>query len=194
VEDTIAYLPSRIRLVGDIQIISMIRVVQGSITKIPVDAIVNAANSSLLGGGGVDGAIHRDGGKAILDECIQIRKKQGGCKVGEAVITTAGNLPAKYVIHTVGPVWKGGNNDEKTLLTNAYTNSLKLAAEYGVKSVSFPNISTGVYHFPKELAVEIAVATVADYIKDDKVVQEVIFVCFDPENYLLYQEKLKIIE
>lgn len=193
-EDTIAYLPSRIRLVGDIQIISMIRVVQGSITKIPVDAIVNAANSSLLGGGGVDGAIHRDGGKAILDECIQIRKKQGGCKVGEAVITTAGNLPAKYVIHTVGPVWKGGNNDEKTLLTNAYTNSLKLAAEYGVKSVSFPNISTGVYHFPKELAVEIAVATVADYIKDDKVVQEVIFVCFDPENYLLYQEKLKIIE
>src|SRR3982751_6515937 len=107
-----------------------IEVLQGDITKVHVDAIVNAANSSLLGGGGVDGAIHRAGGKIILEECIKIRERQGGCKVGEAVITTGGNLPAKYVIHTVGPVWNGGNKNEKELLASAYRNSLRLAVEY----------------------------------------------------------------
>ena len=170
----------------------MIRAIHGSITEITVDAIVNAANSSLLGGGGVDGAIHRVGGKTILDECIKIREIQGGCETGEAVITTAGNLPAKYVIHTVGPVWHGGQKDEKELLANAYTNSLKLATEYGVKRISFPNISTGVYRFPKELAVQVAIAAVTSYMEDEKIVEEVIFICFDPENHSLYQEKLKI--
>nr|HPH57109.1 macro domain-containing protein [Bacteroidales bacterium] len=130
----------------------MIKLIRGDITKIKVDAIVNAANTSLLGGGGVDGAIHRAGGKTILEQCIKIREKQGGCKVGEAVLTGAGELPAKYVIHTVGPIWRGGNQNEDRLLSNAYRNSLQLAAENKVESISFPNISTGVYHFPKERA------------------------------------------
>ncbi|MFC2090167.1 macro domain-containing protein [Bacteroidota bacterium] len=116
----------------------MIKVEKGDITKIPVDAIVNAANSSLLGGGGVDGAIHRAGGKSILEECIKIRNQEGGCPTGEAVITTAGNLPARYVIHTVGPVWHGGNNREEELLANAYKNSLKLSEENKVHTISFP--------------------------------------------------------
>src|SRR5687768_12573393 len=135
----------------------MLELIQGDITKIQVDAIVNAANTSLLGGGGVDGAIHKAGGKAILDECNQIRNKQGGCKTGEAVITNAGNLPAKYVIHTVGPVWNGGQSNEETLLFSAYTNSLKLAVENKITTIAFPNISTGIYGFPKNKAAKIAV-------------------------------------
>jgi O-acetyl-ADP-ribose deacetylase (regulator of RNase III) len=119
----------------------MIKVVLGDITKVEVDCIVNAANTSLLGGGGVDGAIHRVGGPAILEECILIRNRQGGCKVGEAVITTAGNLPAKFVIHTVGPIWNGGKKKEEQLLANAYSNSLKLASENGISSISFPRIT-----------------------------------------------------
>lgn len=169
----------------------MIRVVQGDITKIPVDAIVNAANSSLLGGGGVDGAIHRAGGKTILEECIKIRERQDGCKTGEAVITSAGNLPAKYVVHTVGPVWHGGKNNEAQLLENAYTNSLNLAIKHNAKSISFPNISTGVYDFPKELAAAIAIRTTKNFLSETKQQIEIIFVCFDSENFLLYQNLIE---
>ncbi len=129
--------------------IPKIRVIQDDITQIEADVIVNAANSSLLGGGGVDGAIHRVGGKAILAECRAIRERQGQCPTGEAVITTAGDLPAKYVIHTVGPVWNGGRQNEAELLTDCYINSLKLAELYGAEHIAFPNISTGAYRFPK---------------------------------------------
>jgi O-acetyl-ADP-ribose deacetylase (regulator of RNase III) len=163
-----------------------IELVRGDITKIEADAIVNAANTSLLGGGGVDGAIHRAGGKAILEECIQIRNKQGGCKVGEAVITTGGNLPARYVIHTVGPVWNGGKSGEAGLLASAYRNSLQLAVTNGVKTIAFPNISTGIYHFPKEQAAEIAVEVVKGFLQQNRTIEKVFFVCFDEENYELY--------
>lgn len=168
----------------------MVKVIQGDITQIKVDAIVNAANTSLLGGGGVDGAIHRAGGKTILDECIKIRDKQGGCKVGESVITNAGNLPAKYVIHTVGPIWDGGNKEEDKLLSNAYRNSLQLAIDNNVQTISFPNISTGVYNFPKERAANIAISTVLDYLKPDHTIKDVIFVCFDKENFDIYDRLL----
>jgi O-acetyl-ADP-ribose deacetylase (regulator of RNase III) len=167
-----------------------IKLQQGDITKLQVDAIVNAANSSLMGGGGVDGAIHRAGGKQILEECIQIVNRQGGCKTGEAVITTGGKLPAKYVIHTVGPVWSGGKRNEEHLLANCYSNSLKIAANNGVKSIAFPNISTGVYRFPKEQAAEIAVKTVDTFLRSDQDIEEVIFICFDDENYGLYKQLL----
>ncbi|HHU50296.1 MAG TPA: O-acetyl-ADP-ribose deacetylase [Firmicutes bacterium] len=163
---------------------------QGDITKVEVDAIVNAANSSLLGGGGVDGAIHLAGGPQILEECQAIRKKQGECPTGEAVITTAGKLRAKYVIHTVGPVWHGGEKDEPRLLANCYRNSLALAVENAVTTIAFPNISTGVYRFPKALAAEIALQTVAAFLKDEQQIKKVIFVCFDRENYELYQRKI----
>lgn len=168
-----------------------ITVIKGDITKVQVDAIVNAANSGLLGGGGVDGAIHRAGGQAIMDECIEIRKRQGGCRTGEAVITTAGKLPARYVIHTVGPIWNGGKNNEEQLLSSCYVNSLKLAVSNGVKSIAFPNISTGIYGFPKKLAAPIAVNAVSDFLKDDSSIEQVTFVCFDDENYNLYAELLK---
>ena len=164
-----------------------IKLIQGDITQMAVDAIVNAANSSLLGGGGVDGAIHRAGGKAILEECQLIRARQGGCKTGEAVITTAGNLPATYVIHTVGPVWNKGNADEERLLGNAYENSLRLAVENNVKKIAFPNISTGIYHFPKDKAAAIAIKTVTTFLEKNESIEEVIFVCFDTENYELYK-------
>lgn len=140
-----------------------IELIKGDITKIEIDAIVNAANSSLLGGGGVDGAIHRAGGKQILDECIAIRNRQGKCKTGEAVVTTAGNLPAKYVIHTVGPIWNGNEEKGSKLLASCYENSLRLAESLNVKTITFPNISTGVYKFPKELAGKIAVETVRNF-------------------------------
>lgn len=156
-----------------------------------MDAIVNAANSSLLGGGGVDGAIHRKGGKKILEECIGIRNRQGGCKTGEAVITTAGNLPAKYVIHTVGPVWQGGHNNEQDLLKNCYLNCLKLATDHHINSIAFPNISTGIYGFPKEPAAQIAADVVKEFFGADtkSKIKEISFVCFDDENYQLYLEK-----
>lgn len=168
----------------------MITIIQGDITKLPVEAIVNAANTSLLGGGGVDGAIHRAGGPAILEECRQIRAKQGGCEVGQAVITTAGRLPAKYVIHTVGPVWNGGYNGEPELLASCYRNSLQLAIENGVHTIAFPNISTGIYRFPKPEAATIAIATVQLFIAHDKSLKEISFVCFDDENYFLYKTRL----
>ena len=170
---------------------SNIKIIKGDITKLKVDAIVNAANSSLLGGGGVDGAIHRAGGPKILEECMVIREKQGGCKTGEAVITTGGNLPAKYVIHTVGPVWHGGKNNEDELLANAYKNSLRLATEYEIKTIAFPNISTGIYGFPKQRAAGIAVDAVKDFLKLTSLIKEIFFVCFDDENYQIYQSLLK---
>jgi O-acetyl-ADP-ribose deacetylase (regulator of RNase III) len=168
-----------------------IKLVQGDITKIKADAIVNAANTSLLGGGGVDGAIHRAGGKAILEECIQIRNRQGGCKTGEAVITTGGNLPARYVIHTVGPVYSSGDKGEDALLASAYLNSLKLAAENDLETIAFPNISTGIYHFPKKIAAAIAIKTVRDFLVDNESIKQVTFVCFDDENYGIYTNLLK---
>ncbi len=168
-----------------------IEVVRRDITAMEVDAIVNAANSSLLGGGGVDGAIHRGGGPAILEECIQIRARQGGCATGEAVITTAGNLPAKYVIHTVGPVWDNNRQEEKEqLLANCYTNSLKLALEHDVKTIAFPNISTGIYHFPKAEAAAVAVNAVQSFPNADAF-ERIIFVCYDEENYRTYQQLLQ---
>lgn len=165
-----------------------IKVVKGDITKMEVDVIVNAAKNSLLGGGGVDGAIHRAGGKEILKECIKINKKQGGCETGEAVITTAGKLKANYVIHTVGPVWRGGENNERELLRKSYYNSLRLAVENKVERIAFPNISTGVYRFPKDLAAEIAINEVINFLQNDVSIVEVIFVCFDDENYKIYSE------
>lgn len=164
---------------------------KGDITKVAVDAIVNAANTSLLGGGGVDGAIHRAGGKAILEECRKIVARQGGCKTGEAVITTAGNLPAKFVIHTVGPVWNGGQNNEAKKLSDCYRNSLQLAVDNNCKSIAFPNISTGVYKFPKKEAATIAVNTVLEYLLANDQFEKVIFVCFDEENEFFIREQLK---
>jgi len=162
---------------------------KGDITKLEVDAIVNAANSSLLGGGGVDGAIHRAAGKELLEEC----KTLNGCKTGEAKITKAYNLPAKFVIHTVGPVWSLRNKNANELLKNAYKNSLKIAVENGIKTIAFPNISTGVYHFPKEDAAEIAINTVKEFIAKDFSIEKVIFAIFDDENYKIYQNKLNYI-
>ncbi len=139
---------------------------RGDITKVDTDIIVNAANSSLMGGGGVDGAIHRAGGKAILEECMKIRAAHGGCNTGEAVITTARKLPAQYVVHTVGPVWSGGNRNEAALLANCYRHSLRLAVEKKAKSIAFPNISTGVYHFPKQYAAQMAVKEVTAFLHE----------------------------
>lgn len=151
-----------------------------------VEAIVNAANTSLLGGGGVDGAIHRAGGPAILEECRAIRNRQGGCATGNAVITGGGNLKARYVIHTVGPVWQGGNKNEEAVLANAYRNSLQLAAENNIKTIAFPNISTGIYGFPKDRAAAIAVQIIKDFLAANSLPLEVTFVCFDKDNYDLY--------
>jgi O-acetyl-ADP-ribose deacetylase (regulator of RNase III) len=165
---------------------AQIQLIRGDITKQKVDAIVNAANSSLMGGGGVDGAIHRAGGAAILEECKKIIAKQGSCPTGEAVITTAGNLPAKFVIHTVGPVWNGGKSNEPAKLAKCYSNSLRVAVENGLQSIAFPNISTGIYGYPKKEAAEIAIKTVSDFLQRNQFVQ-VYFVCFDDENFELYQ-------
>ena len=167
-----------------------IELIKADITELPADAIVNAANSSLMGGGGVDGAIHRKGGKTILQECMAIRARQGECPTGEAVYTSAGNLPAKYVIHTVGPIWHGGNHGEPALLKNCYLNSLKLAETLHAKTVAFPNISTGVYRYPKEAAATIAVDAVREYGFPGSAVEKVIFVCFDEENYEIYKTLL----
>jgi len=173
-------------------ILSRITLIQGDITKLKVDAIVNAANSWLMGGGGVDGAIHRAGGPVILDECREIVARQGRCETGQAVITSGGNLPAKFVIHTVGPVWQDGNNNEADLLRNAYLNSLKLAVENGVETIAFPNISTGIYGYPKEKAAEIAVRTVTEFLRENKPLKQVCFVCFDEENLQIYQRLLTV--
>jgi O-acetyl-ADP-ribose deacetylase (regulator of RNase III) len=169
-----------------------IRVIRGDITKVEVDAIVNAANSSLVGGGGVDGAIHRAGGPDILEECRKIRARQGGCPTGEAVITTAGRLSSKYVIHTVGPVWSGGGHGEEELLANAYLNSLKLALSHNCQTIAFPNISTGVYRFPPERAISVVQRTVSRFLDEHpNSLRSILFVCFDEENYRLYVQAWK---
>lgn len=165
-----------------------ISVIKGDITKLEVDAIVNAANSSLLGGGGVDGAIHKKGGRAILDECIKIRNRQGGCATGEAVITNAGDLKVKYVIHTVGPVWNGGIKQEIELLVKCYENTFRLALMHNVKSIAYPCISTGIYRFPKDIAAKAAINTIASLLISNFSIEKVIFVCFDDDNYLEYKK------
>ncbi len=160
------------------------------ITTLAVDAIVNAANSSLLGGGGVDGAIHRRGGPAVTQACREIRNRQGKCATGQAVITTAGNLPARYVIHTVGPVWNGGSNDEERLLAQCYTCCLNICVENHIRSVAFPNISTGIYRYPKREAARIAMKTVINFDRSPSI-DEVTFVCFDDENHQIYSEQIR---
>jgi len=167
-----------------------IELIKGDITKVNADVIVNAANSSLMGGGGVDGAIHRAGGHAILEECRMIVARQGGCKTGEAVITTGGNLAAKYVIHTVGPVWNGGKKNEPELLAACYQNSMKLAVEYKLSSIAFPNISTGIYGYPKERAAGIALDVVTEFLEQNNSIMKLYFVCFDEENYQLYRSMM----
>ncbi len=165
---------------------SRIEITREDITKMNVDAIVNAANRTLLGGGGVDGAIHRAAGRQLLEEC----KTLNGCDTGDAKITKGYNLPAKYVIHTVGPVWYGGNNNERELLANCYRRSLELAVNNDCKTIAFPNISTGVYRFPKDKAAEIAIKEVTEFLNKNKTIEKVFFVCFDIENYRLYSELL----
>ncbi|MEJ5316657.1 MAG: O-acetyl-ADP-ribose deacetylase [Tenuifilum sp.] len=163
-----------------------IELVLGDITQMDVDAIVNAANESLLGGGGVDGAIHRAAGPQLLEECRTI----GGCPTGEARITKGYNLKARYVIHTVGPIWRGGQHNETLLLRHAYVNSLKLAQKHGLKSIAFPNISTGVYHFPKQSAAQIAIRAVMEFTAKNHLPERIVFVCFDQENFSIYSELL----
>ena len=167
-----------------------LRIVQGDITKLATTAIVNAANSSLLGGGGVDGAIHRAGGPQILEECRQIRARQGGCKVGEAVITSGGRLPAAYVIHTVGPHWNGGHKREPELLANCYRTSLQLALDHKLESVAFPGISTGIYRYPKPEAAALAVREVRQWLAAHEYPKEVVFVAFDEEAKQLYEQEV----
>lgn len=162
-------------------------IVKGDITKLKVDAIVNAANTSLLGGGGVDGAIHQAAGPKLLDECTTLN----GCETGEAKITKGYNLPAKFVIHTVGPVWNGGNHKEDDLLASCYHNSLILAFENKIKTIAFPAISTGVYGFPLERAIKIAAKEVKAFLENNYSIEKVIFVCFDDDTYQSYQKVIK---
>lgn len=165
--------------------------IQGDITSQSTDAIVNAANSSLMGGGGVDGAIHRAGGPAILEECKQIVSRQGRLPTGKAVITTGGRLGAKYVIHTVGPVWHDGHHSEPDLLASAYRESLKIAVANGLKSVSFPSISTGAYGYPVAPAAEVALQTVISFLRQEESLNEVVFVLFEATAYETYRKTLE---
>ncbi len=163
-----------------------INVVQGDITRAQVDAIVNAANTTLMGGGGVDGAIHRAAGPGLYLAC----RKFNGCPTGEARITSGFNLPARYIIHTPGPIWHGGDGNERQLLANSYRNSLRLAEEHGCRSVAFPSISTGVYAFPLELAAPIALTTIRDFLDTAAVVETVTMVCYDPQTLAAYRQAL----
>jgi len=165
--------------------------IKGDITKQNTDAIVNAANSSLMGGGGVDGAIHRAGGTAILEDCKLIVSKTGRLPAGQAVITTGGNLPAKHVIHTVGPIWHGGKNGEPELLASAYRESLKVAVDNEVKTTSFPSISTGAYGYPVRLAAQTALQTVIDFLESNSSLEEVRFVLFDDSTCAVYESSLE---
>jgi len=164
-----------------------IEVVQGDITKLDVDAIVNAANRTLLGGGGVDGAIHRAAGPGLLEEC----RRLGGCETGDAKITGGHNLPARYIIHTVGPVWRGGDRGEDGLLASCYRRSLELAVENGVRTIAFPAISTGAYGFPMERAARIAVREALQFLEGDESIERVTLVTFDDAAYRAYVEALK---
>jgi O-acetyl-ADP-ribose deacetylase (regulator of RNase III) len=182
--------PAREVMVGQ----ARLAIIQGDITEQATDAIVNAANSGLMGGGGVDGAIHRVGGSAILEECKQIVAKQGRLPTGQAVITTSGKLTAKHVIHTVGPIWRGGDKGEAALLESAYRESLKLAAAYKLTSVSFPSISTGAYGYPLAKAAGIALKTAASFLGDQATsLKEVVFVLFDARTYQAYATALEAI-
>jgi O-acetyl-ADP-ribose deacetylase (regulator of RNase III) len=169
---------------------SKLSIIRGDITLQSTDAIVNAANSGLMGGGGVDGAIHSAGGPAILEECKEIVARQGRLPAGQAVITTAGKMKSKFVIHTVGPIWQGGNHREPATLESAYRESLKLAAAKGLSSISFPSISTGVYGYPVSEAAPLALRTVIDFLKQDTTVEEVVFVLFDTRTYEAYTSSL----
>ncbi len=166
-------------------------ITRGDITGQATNAIVNAANSGLMGGGGVDGAIHRAGGPAILEECKRIVARQGRLPTGQAVITTAGNMPSKYVIHTVGPVWHGGGSGEPEKLASAYRESLKLAAANNLVSISFPSISTGAYGYPLEAAARIAVGEVIEFLQNPGTIKEVVFVLFNAPAYDAYAAALK---
>lgn len=163
-----------------------IKLIKADITTLNVDAIVNAANSSLLGGGGVDGAIHRAAGPGLLAECRTLN----GCPTGEAKITQGYLLPCKFVIHTVGPVWYGGKNNEEELLASCYKKCLALASENNFKTIAFPNISTGVYHFPKDRAADIVLTEVENFLATNSKIEKIIFVCFDDENMNLYSGKI----
>jgi O-acetyl-ADP-ribose deacetylase (regulator of RNase III) len=165
-------------------------IIQGDISRQTTDAIVNAANSGLMGGGGVDGAIHRAGGPAILEECIQIVSRQGRLPTGQAVITTAGKMKARHVIHTVGPIWHGGDQGEPGLLASAYRESLKLAAENNLSSISFPSISTGAYGYPVDRAARIALKEVISFLSKTTSVKEVVFVLFDSRTFETYADAL----
>lgn len=162
-----------------------IKLLKGNIVDQDVDAIVNAANSGLLGGGGVDGAIHKAAGNIIDEECREIREKQGGCPTGKAVITSGGNLKAKYIIHAVGPIWEGGKSNEEGLLASAYIESLKIADKYNLKTIAFPSISTGTYGFPVERAAKIALRAVSDYLEKTNI-KEVRFILFSDKDYEIY--------
>ena len=169
-----------------------LRIIQGDITKQSTDAIVNAANSSLMGGGGVDGAIHRAGGPAILEECKRIVARQGRLPTGKAVITTGGNIKAKHVIHTVGPIWHGGSKGEPELLASAYQESLKIAAENNLNSIAFPSISTGAYGYPVNQASKVALEAVITLISQGITsIKEVVFVLFDSRTFDVYSSSLK---
>lgn len=161
-----------------------IKLIQEDITKLNVDAIVNAANSKLAGGGGVDGAIHLAAGSELSEAC----RKLNGCPTGSSKITPGFKLPAKYIIHTVGPVWRGGNANEKRLLESCYYTSLNIALQNKIKSVAFPNISTGIYGFPKPEAAQVAIDTVSTFLKTNLLPEQVFFVCFDTQNYNLYEK------
>jgi O-acetyl-ADP-ribose deacetylase (regulator of RNase III) len=164
-----------------------LEIIEGDITRLEVDAIVNAANQTLLGGGGVDGAIHRAAGPGLLKECRTL----GGCPTGHAKITNAYNLPCKFIIHAVGPVWRGGRQDEEKLLAEAYRHALWIAENTKLRSIAFPNISTGVYGFPKERAAGIAIGTVSDFLETSTYLKRVIFCIFDQENRQIYRRLLR---